>query len=110
MFSYTWLAVGIPIMIFFVIYITSDTPSFSAFVAATASMLGIGYFLTGYTTDFNLMKILGGFWWIGAAFFLLWNNFSDMETLGLIFSIMVLLFQIMPGIVIYRKWKRIYNG
>jgi hypothetical protein len=109
-FSYTWLAVGIPIMIFFIVFIITGTPAFSTFVAATASMLGIGYFITGYVTDLNLMKILGGGWWIGALFFLLWQNFSDMETLGLIFSLMVLIFEIVPGIIIYRKWKRIYNG
>ena len=110
MFSHTWLAIGIPIMIFFIVFIITGTPEFNAFVAATASMLGIGYFLTGYITDSNMMKILGGGWWIGALFFLLWNNISDMETLGLVFSLMVLIFQIVPGITIYRKWKRIYNG
>lgn len=110
MFSYTWLAVGIPIMIFFVIYIAAGTPDFSAFVAATAGMLGIAYFLTGYITDSSMMKLLGGVWWIGVPFFLLWDNFSNMEMLGLVFSIIVLVFQIMPGIIIYRKWKRIYNG
>jgi hypothetical protein len=109
-FSYTWLAVGIPIMIFFSVFIITGTPAFSTFVAATAGMLGIGYFITGYVTDLNLMKILGGGWWIGTLFFLLWDKFSNMEILGLIFSLMVLIFEIVPGIIIYRKWKRIYNG
>jgi len=109
-FGMTWLACGIPIMIFFIMFIVTGTPAFPAFIAATASMLGIGYLLTGYITDFNLMKILAAGWWIGALLSLLWDNIGDLETLGLLFSLMVIIFEIVPGIVIYRKWKRIYNG
>lgn len=110
MFSYTWLACGIPIMIFFIMFIITGTPAFPAFIAATASMLGIAYFLTGFITDFNLMKVLAVGWWIGALLSLLWDKFGDYQTLGLLFSFMVIIFEIVPGIIIYRKWKRIYNG
>jgi hypothetical protein len=110
MFGYTWLATGIPIMIFFIVFVATRTPEFHTFVAAISSMLGIAYFLTGYITDFKLLKILAVGWWAGTLLFLLWDSFGDLETLGLVFSIMVLLFEILPGIVIYRKWKRIYNG
>ena len=77
----------------------------------TAALLAIN--LAGHTLRLAVLPwalALGGAWWIGALFFLLWDNFSNMETLGLIFSLMVLIFEILPGIIIYRKWKRVYNG
>lgn len=95
-----WLACGVALMIFvFVGGITHRVdPS-----PAVATVLGIGYFLSGIIGDSKWIKALGLVWWIGGITMFLW--FGPLVHM-LVMACMMVVFQVVPGIILYRKWKQ----
>jgi hypothetical protein len=97
-----WFAAGISMFIFgFVGTIThAYNPIFICPIIST--MLGAAYVVSGAIQQTKWLQMLSIGWWSGAVFTFL---FPSVHTL-LIFAVMMICFQVVPGIILYRKWKR----
>ncbi len=108
-FNAVWMSCGIPIATLSILYfVVSGIPIEVLFVMISA-VLGVGYFLTGQINDLPFMKVLAFCWWLGSVIALLWKHIGDEAQLSLFFAGLIFLLEVIPGIVIYRKWKRVYN-
>jgi hypothetical protein len=67
-----------------------------------AIILGIGYFVTGDIVSLKWMKALSIGWWGGALFMLFFPNKEGI----LVLAGLMLFFQTIPGIIVYRKCKK----
>jgi len=67
-----------------------------------ASILGIANFVSGVIYDHRWAKSLAYGWWAGAAAMFIFPGLHSL----LVFSVLMLVLQIMPGIVFYRIWKK----
>lgn len=108
-FDAVWMACGIPILIITILHFTTNTVSLTGMFVAVSAVLGIAYYLTGVINDLGFMKILAFGWWSGTVLSVLWNYIGEEYQLALLFSVLVLLLEVIPGIVIHRKYKRLYN-
>lgn len=107
MFNATWQACGIPMVIIAVIFMTTEMISAQVMFAFISSILGVGYFLTGVINDLKFMKWLALGWWISSMLSIYWTYIGEPYQLSLLFAILFTFFEIIPGIVIYKKWKRV---
>jgi hypothetical protein len=65
-------------------------------------VLGSTYLISGAIQQIKWMQMLTTGWWSGALYMFL---FPQVHTL-LIFAIMILCFQVTPGIILYIKWRK----
>jgi len=82
-----------------------DTPSIHPIYACFISslILGIAYFLSGIANNLNWLRNIGFAWWAEAVITYLWPS---VHVLG-IYAGMLILFQVVPGIILLRRYKRI---
>lgn len=66
-----------------------------------SSVLGIAYFISGIVYGDSWIKYLSLGWWGGAVVMFLLPSLHIL----LVFAAMMILFQIVPGIIFYIKWK-----
>lgn len=109
-FADVWLACGIPIFIVSVLFFTTFAIPLNTLMACISGCLGIGYYLTGSINDLKFMKYLAFGWWAGLAVSVLWKYIGYDYQLGLLFTALILLLEVIPGIIIYKKWKNTFNG
>lgn len=109
-FDAVWLACGIPIFIITLVYFLTASIQLSTLFILISAILGVGYYLTGVINELIFMKYLAYVWWIGTILSLLWNYIGADYQLALLFSVLVVIQQAIPGIIIYRKWRRVNNG
>jgi hypothetical protein len=64
-------------------------------------MMGSGYFITGQILDSKWTTYLSIGWWIGGIILFRIHDINQF----LAMSIMMLFFQTLPGIIVYRKYK-----
>ncbi len=108
-FSAVWLACGLSIVILFVLTFPTSGMTSPAFMATCASILAIGYLLTGVINDFKFMKVLAGLWWLTAIIIGVWKYFLELQFMSIFFAIMVFILQLIPATLIYKKWKKVYQ-
>ncbi|HRE40552.1 MAG TPA: hypothetical protein PLG90_04395 [Ignavibacteria bacterium] len=97
-----WLSLGVAIFSF--AFIGNITNAYNPYhISAMISiLLGIGYFNSGIIQKINWLRNLGFVWWLGG-----WSLFYlKGPIIMLIFAIMLILFQTIPGIILYRKYKK----
>jgi hypothetical protein len=70
--------------------------------AVTAMLLGIGYFVSGILYEIPWLKYVGIGWWAGSVYFMF---FPGREML-LIYALMMISLQVVPGIMLLRKYKQ----
>lgn len=70
-----------------------------------AVVLGMTYFISGVIQQTNWLRYLTVGWWGGAVYMFLLPGRQTM----LVFASMMLLFQVLPGIILYKKWKKEEN-
>lgn len=109
-FDAVWLSCGISISIITLLYFITLSIQLSTLFIAISAILGIGYYLTGVINELPFMKYLAYVWWIGTILSLLWNYIGANYQLALLFSALVVIQQAIPGIIIYRKWRKVNNG
>lgn len=108
-FNAVWISCGIPITAISIMYfLVGGIPIQMLFVTISA-ILGVGYYLTGHINKLPFMKVLAFGWWLGSFAALLWQHIGDETQISLFFAGLIFLFEVIPGVVIYRKWKREYN-
>lgn len=76
-------------------------PLFICFISAV--ILGIAYFLSGIANDLNWLRNVGFAWWAAAVAMYIWPT---VHVLG-IYAGMLLVFQVVPGMILQRRYKRI---
>ncbi len=111
--SSLWLACGITIMVLIFVGgpLARQSPS-----PAIAAVLGIGFLVSGVLLDFVYFKVSAVCWWLGsAAMFYLESPWARPKQLPihvdmLLFAIMMILFQVVPGIILYRRWRNEVAG
>jgi hypothetical protein len=69
-------------------------------------ILGVAYFTSGKIYETKWMYLIGAGWWTGAIVLFYWHS---IHTLAL-FGLMMILFQVVPGIYFYKKWKKLYSS
>jgi hypothetical protein len=98
-------ALGLGVLLIICVQHSGDTPPlypiYTCFVASL--ILGIAYFLSGIANDLNWLRNIGFAWWTGAIAMYLWPT---IHVLG-IYAAMLILFQVVPGIILQRRYKRI---
>jgi hypothetical protein len=73
--------------------------------AIFASLLAAQYYITGIIVNYKLFKNLSFFWWLGSAIMFLFPG----NYVFLLMAAMMICFQVIPGIIIYRKYKKEMN-
>lgn len=96
-----WLASGIAMFMFG--FIGTITKAYNpVFISPIISVsLGISYFTSGAIQQINWLRNISFGWWIGAIYMFI---FPSIHTL-LIFAIMMICLQILPGIILNKKSK-----
>jgi len=103
--SSVWLAGGIAMfMIAFV------GPAFKAYSYVYINpiislVLGIMYFVSGGLQQIRWLKYLSLGWWSGAIVLFAFPGIHSM----LVFGLMLVFLQTIPGIMLYKKWKKEIN-
>lgn len=97
-----WFASGIAMFIYGFLGSISGgyNPVYICPVISTS--LGISYFTSGEIQQVKLLKYVAFGWWVGASFLFF---FPGIHTL-LIFALMMICFQIVPGVILNRKFKK----
>ena len=108
-FNATWGACGAPVFVVSILFFTTGNVSINTFFTVIATSLGIGYYLTGVINNLKFMRLLAFGWWGGAVLALMWNKIGSASQLSMLFVALIFLFELIPGIIIYIKWKKVYN-
>jgi len=100
--SATWFSAGISMTIlgFFGVYSGMLHPY--GINAVIALFLGSAFFITGTIYNAKIFRNAALGWWIGGAILFWFKN----DYTFIIFSILMLLFQTVPGIMLYIKYKK----
>jgi hypothetical protein len=67
-----------------------------------AVILGVSYFVTGVIYGQRWISYLSIGWWLGAVITFIWSGMNSL----LVFAFMMVVLQILPGIVFYKKFKK----
>ncbi len=97
-----WFAAGISMFTFGFVGTITHAYTGAYICPIIATMLGAAYIISGAIQQEKWLQMLSIGWWGGAIFTFM---FPSVHTL-LIFAFMMISFQITPGIILYRKWKR----
>lgn len=88
-------------LVLFTPWFISSFP-FSIAVGVIALVLGNAFYVDGVICESNLIKYCAVGWWLGGiAIF-----FAPVFYNGIIFAGLIGLFQIIPGIILYKRWKK----
>jgi hypothetical protein len=100
--SNIWLSCGIAMTIIGFVGVFSGAIDGDFVSPLLSSILGIGFFMSGFVYDLNWVKFLSLGWWTGAAIMFIFPGLHSV----LIMAFMMLAFQVVPGIIIYNKFKK----
>lgn len=99
--SALWTSSGVAMFMFGFVGTMSGAYNSVYICSLIATVLGVSYFTSGAIQQIKWFQMLSLGWWAGAIITFV---FPSVHTL-LIFAVMMLFFQITPGVVLYRKWK-----
>ena len=69
----------------------------------TSIIIGIAYFLSGIANDLKWLSSVGYAWWAGAIVMILVPSVHNL----LLYALMVIFFQVVPGIILMKRYKKI---
>lgn len=97
-----WISCGIAMtLIGFIAGMTGQVSGWAIF-PMIGIILGIAYFVSGIIYGYSWVNYLSIGWWGGSVFMLIYPGIHSL----LVFALMMTLFQIVPGIILYLKWKK----
>jgi len=97
-----WTAWGISIPILVLVgYFCGGIESW-AVSPIVATIFGSGQFVNGIISNHVWIRNTAFIWWAGAIAMFVWPGGYSIALLG----VMIILFFMVPGIVLYRKWKK----
>ena len=97
-----WFAAGISMFMFGFIGTMSHAYNAVFICPIISTLLGSTYIISGAIQQVRWMQLLSIGWWGGAIYNFL---FPSIHTL-IIFAGMMIFLQTIPGIILYRKWKK----
>jgi hypothetical protein len=100
-----WLAAGIAMTLIGFPATMSGTIGGYAILPMICTILGMAYFVSGFIYGEKWIKLIGLGWWAAASGFFFWKNVNSL----LVFAFLMILFQIVPGIYFYTKWRKEYS-
>lgn len=100
-----WISAGISMTLIGFVGSASGAIGGYAISPLISVILGIAYFTSGIIYMQNWIKYLSIGWWAGAVIMFLWPGVNSF----LIFSAMMALLQVLPGIILYSKFKKEYR-
>jgi hypothetical protein len=65
-------------------------------------ILALAFFVSGVVYSDKMFRYLGIGWWIGAVIMFFWQSPHTL----LMFALMILVMQVLPGITLYKKWNK----
>ncbi|MBL8018012.1 MAG: hypothetical protein JNK43_12125, partial [Ignavibacteria bacterium] len=71
-----------------------------------ACVLAAAFFVSGVIHNQKMFRYLGFGWWAGAIVMFFWYSPHTL----LMFALMMLFMQVLPGIMMYSKWKKEINN
>lgn len=99
--SFVWTSCGIAMTILGFAGTLSGGIEDWAIAPVIAAIMGTGFAGTAFVQEFKWVMYVALAWWLGA---LLMFFVKGYETLP-IFGVMMILFEVVPGIVFHRQWK-----
>ena len=100
--SALWTSSGVAMFMFGFVGTMAGAYNSVYICSLISTVLGVSYFTSGVIQQVKWLQMLSYGWWAGAIVtFIL----PSVHTL-LIFAIMMLFFQTIPGLILYRKWKK----
>lgn len=100
--SSLWAAAGFCMFMFGFIGVITGAYNALYICPIISVVLGMTYYISGVIQQIKWMQFLTAGWWLGALYMF---AFPTRHTL-LLFAIMLILFQVTPGIILYRQWKK----
>ncbi len=97
-----WFASGIAMFIYGFLGSVSGGYNSVYICPVISTSLGISYFTTGEIQQVKLLKYIAFGWWTGAVILFFYPGIHTL----LIFALMMICFQIFPGVLINRKFKK----
>jgi hypothetical protein len=97
-----WFSTGISMTILGFVGVFSGAININYLTAILGIVMASGYFVTGEIYGVNWFKNLAYGWWIGSILIFIFP-FGDYNLL--LFSGMMIAFQVIPGIIINKKWS-----
>ncbi|MBN2829364.1 MAG: hypothetical protein JXR56_03465, partial [Candidatus Cloacimonetes bacterium] len=96
-----WMATGISLSMIPFLGVISGLLSAKGIAPVLSCVLGTAYYITGALNEYKWMKLVALGWWIGAVVLFLWTACENY----LLFSMMMILLQVLPGIKMNKLWK-----
>jgi len=103
--SSLWLASGVAMFIYGFVGPLSDAYNSIYICPVIATSLGISYFTSGSIQQLGWLRSVSFGWWAGAIVMFV---FPGIHTL-LIFAIMIIMLQIVPGMLLNKKSKELHT-
>jgi len=101
----TWIATGISMTVVGFAGSFSGMIGWQAINPLMAMFLANAFFITGMVYNAKIFKYAALGWWIGSIV-LFWIPNSYIEYTFVIFAVLMFLFQTVPGIMLYIKYKK----
>lgn len=101
-----WGSLGIAMIVIAIGGKLSGAINYTAISPLIAGILGVGYFTSGTMYSDNMLKVMAFCWW-GASIVMF--NITGVEVL-LANGIFLLAFQVIPGLILFSKWKKELNN
>jgi hypothetical protein len=101
-----WFSSGVAMTI--VGFIGAGSGSFGPYTISPlmSVILGTAYFVTGVIYGQNWLRNLSIGWWLGAIITFIWTGMNSL----LIFAFMMIVLQIIPGIILFKKFKKEFQA
>ena len=97
-----WFAGGIAMFMFGFMGTISGAYNPVFICPIISTVLGVTYFTSGAIQQIKWLQRLSFGWWAGAILTFLYPGIHTL----LIFALMMICFQVLPGIILNRKWKK----
>jgi hypothetical protein len=108
LFNAVWQSVGITGVLLTTLFFTTSVIPLPVFLGSIAAVFGIAYYLSGIINDLKFLTYLSFAWWAATIILVLWEQFINLYYIAMFFAGLILFLQVIPGIIIYKKWKRDY--
>ena len=99
---HAWIGAGITMGILAVMGIGTHSIPYAAICPIIASVLGGANYLSSRIQRSGLLLAVAIGWWVGAGVMFLMTGIDIL----LVYGILLILFSLVPGVVLYIKWKK----
>ncbi len=103
-----WAVTGLPMIVLMLLFFFTDRLSLPALIVADSALLGAMFFMHGTILKLKMMKGLAFIWWVYMIVMVLWGWTTEPFNLVQIFLFLVGVLALIPGIILFRKWRGLH--